>query len=170
MNHFVKTGLKILTSVVVLLVIVAASGIGYSWYVSQHSPQDVKALSAPVAPTGGMANVAPRPKPANDAVVGITVENVTSPVAPGQNASIMVKTNPGATCSISVVYGTNASKDSGLIDKKADEYGLAEWTWSLEPSVPLGNWPVKVTCANAKKSAVVQNDLQVKAAKDIQTN
>ncbi len=72
-----------------------------------------------------------------------------------------VKTNAAAACNIKVVYDKTASTDSGLIAKVADEYGMVSWGWTVEPSVPLGKWPVKVTCANAKHSAVVQSDLVV---------
>lgn len=160
MNRIVKTSLKIIASAVILLVVAAGAGFGYSWYMSQHSDDNLQAFQQPVKATGG-AQVSKRPKIPDTAQIGASVQTITSPVMPGSNASIMVKTNPDANCAISVVYDKTASKDSGLVAKKADEYGLVEWTWTVESTVPLGNWPVKVTCANKKNSAVVENDLRV---------
>ncbi len=77
------------------------------------------------------------------------------------NASIIIRTNAGSKCVIAVVYDKTASSDSGLGSKTADEYGIASWTWTVESSVPIGKWPVKVTCVYNGRSAVVQGNLQV---------
>lgn len=159
MNHIVKKTLKITAAAVILLVVVVGGGVGYTWYAGQQSEDDSQAFAQPVAPTPKL-NTEPV-KIADDAKVGASVQSVTSPVTPGSNASIMVKTNPDVNCTISVVYDKTPSKDSGLKDKKADKYGLVEWTWTVEPNVPLGSWPIKVTCANKKNSAMVQNDLKI---------
>jgi hypothetical protein len=60
-----------------------------------------------------------------------------------------------------VVSAEPASTDSGLAQKNADEYGLLSWTWTVEPTVPLGKWPVKISCAYDGKGAFVQGDLVV---------
>ena len=160
MHRIVKTTIKITASAVILLVLAAGAGFGYSWYMSQHSEDNLQAFQTPAKGTGGV-QTSKRPKISDTAQIGVSVQTITSPVTPGSNASIMVKTNPDANCSISVIYDKTASKDSGLVAKKADEYGLVEWAWTVESTTPLGNWPVKVTCANKKNSAVVQNDLRV---------
>jgi hypothetical protein len=160
MNHIVKTTIKITASAVILLVLAVGAGVGYTWYTSQHAQENTLAFQEPTQATGGPQKVT-HVKPASDAKVGASVQSITSPVVPGMNASIMVKTNADANCTITVVYDKTPSKDSGLTKKKADEYGLVEWTWTVESTVPLGNWPVKVVCANAKNSAMVQNDLRV---------
>lgn len=159
MNHIVKKTLKVTAVAVTLLVVLVGAGVGYTWYMSQYDDNN-QAIQPPATPRGGLQNTT-RPKIPDTASIGISVQSITSPVVPGSNASIMVKTNPEANCTISVVYDKTPSKDSGLVQKKADEYGLAEWTWTVESSVPLGNWPVEVTCANKKNSAVVKNDLRV---------
>lgn len=159
MDRIVKTALKITASAVILLVVVVGGGVGYTWYAGQQSDENNQAFAEPATPSKKLP--AEPVKIADDAKVGATVQSVTSPVTPGSNASIMVKTNPLVNCTISVVYDKTPSKDSGLKDKKADTYGLVEWTWTVESTVPLGSWPVKVTCANKKNSAMVQNDLKV---------
>ena len=159
MNRIVKQTLKVTAVAVTLLVVLVAAGVGYTWYMSQYD-QNPQAIQQPAAPRGGMQNTS-RPKIPDDASIGVSVQSITSPVVPGSNASIMVKTNPEANCTIVVMYDKTPSKDSGLVQKKADEYGLVEWTWTVESTAPLGNWPIKVTCANKKNTAVVQNDLRV---------
>ena len=100
-------------------------------------------------------------KPDPTSKVGASIQTITTPVVPGSNASVMIRTNPSATCVISVEYDKVPSKDSGLIQKTADEYGVVEWAWTVEQDAPLGTWPVTMTCANQKNSAMVRGDLQV---------
>lgn len=146
-------------SAVVLLILVVGGGVGYIWYMGQQAvPSESGSVSAEEAP------VNPTPKrvqPAANAPASAAIQMLSSPVAPGSNASIDVKTNPGAKCTILVLYDKVASKDSGLNQKVADEYGLVSWTWTVEQTVPLGKWPVKVTCAHNKLSAVVQDDIVI---------
>jgi hypothetical protein len=144
------------TSIVVLSVLAVGAGAAYTWYMGKTSPA---ALVTPVE--AETAPVIKHVQPATNAPIGASVQTVTSPVNPGENASITARTSPGADCTISVVYDKTASKDSGLSAKTADEFGMVSWTWTIEASAPLGKWPVKVTCALGKKSALVQADLVV---------
>jgi hypothetical protein len=157
--------LKILRNVLigasVLTVLLVGAGLAYTWYVGQQAVVS----EAPVAdePVATVQQQGPH-KPAPDAVVGISKQYITSPVTPGDNASLSVKTNAEASCEITVTYGKlteedKQSTDSGLRDRVADEYGLVSWTWTVESSRPLGTWPVEVTCANEEKSAYLQVDL-----------
>lgn len=100
-------------------------------------------------------------KPAANAKESASIQMLTSPVAPGSNASVSVKTNAASKCTITVEYNKVASTDSGLKPKVADEFGMISWAWTVEESVPLGKWPVKVTCAYNDQSSVVQGDLVV---------
>jgi hypothetical protein len=117
---------------------------------------------APIASTDAEAEpVIKHVAPAANAKVGASVQTITSPVAPGDNASITIKTTPTASCTITVVYNKIASKDSGLTQKVADDYGVVSWTWTVGGATPLGIWPATVTCVYGKNSAVVQGDLRV---------
>jgi hypothetical protein len=149
-----------IASIMILLVLFVGGGIVYTWYVGQHSNQNISPPSETPAETQTVPIAKPI-KPAPNANVGASVQMLTSPVAPGSNASINVKTTPTANCKILVEYNKVASKDSGLVPKTADEYGVISWTWTVESTVPVGKWPVKVTCEYNGKSAVVQGDLQV---------
>lgn len=160
MNPHAKTALKITASVVILLVVAVGAGVGYTWYMSEYGDEENQAIQPVTAPTGG-ARSTTRPKIPDTASIGVSVQNITSPVMPGSNASITVKSNPDANCTVLVTYDKTPAKDSGLVAKKADEYGIVEWTWTVPAGTPYGDWPVEVTCANKKNSAVVENDLRV---------
>lgn len=143
--------------VVVVAGILVGAAAGYTWYMGRFAPPIVDDSPAP-RPTAPIAT----PQPVNEDVrVGVSVQSFTDKVAPGKNASLIIKTNPLAACSITVEYNKQASTDSGLVPKKADEFGVASWAWTVEESRPIGKWPVKVTCANAKHSGELVLDLVV---------
>ncbi len=141
-----------------LLLLIVGGGVAYTWYEGTYSPP-AAAVPLPVSHTANAIIKPVQPQP--DAPVGVSVQSITSPIAPGSNASVTIRTNAGAKCTISVMYNNVASKDSGLVPKTADEYGMVTWAWTVGPSVPLGKWPVKASCANAKNSGVVDQDLVV---------
>lgn len=150
---------NVVLSTVILLALVIGGGIAYTWYVGQHDVADVQAAQQPAKSATSTIKKPTQPKP--DARVSASVQLLTSPVTPGSNASITVKTNAGANCTIKVEYNKIASKDSGLVAKTADEFGMVSWAWTVEDTAALGKAPVTITCANTKKSAMVIGDLQV---------
>lgn len=152
--------IKTVVSVVVLLALFIGGGAAYTWYVGKNTTVEEPTTPEPTSATEP-ANDDP-PKVSPKAPVGLSVQFLTSPVKPGENASINVKTNPLVSCEIKVEYDEEKSEDSGLKPKKADEYGIVDWTWTVEETAPKGEWPVTVTCANKKNSGVVVGDLVVK--------
>ena len=102
-----------------------------------------------------------RVEAAPDVATSASIQSISSPTEQGSNASVTVKTNPESTCSITVVYDKDKSTDSGLLPKVADEFGIAVWVWTVEEAVPIGKWPVTITCIHNKRSAVVVGDLFV---------
>ncbi len=153
-----KTARNIGISVVVLLVLAVGGGAAYTYFLGPENLQSAEPVAAPVSPSSPLFTPS---KPAANAKVGASVQTLTSPVAPGSNASISVKTNAGSKCTIVVIYDKAVSTDSGLAPKVADEYGTVSWTWTVEKTAALGKWPVKVTCVFNTQSAVVQGDLEV---------
>lgn len=147
-------------SIFVLLVVTVGGGVAYTWYMGQNS--DGKSASVvPVSNEEPTAPVVKRVQPGANVPTSAAIQTLTSPVAPGSNASVTIKTNAEAECSITAIYNKVASTDSGLGKKQADEYGVLSWVWTVEPTVPLGKWPVTITCINNEKSAVVVGDLVV---------
>ena len=148
-----------LISVGVLLVVFVGGGIGYTYYMGLQPAVDSAAFATPVIATLEPV-IKPTPQAANSKA-SASVQSLTSPVTLGSNTAMTVRTNPAATCTITVIYNNVASTDSGLGPKVADEYGMVSWSWTVDTTTPIGTWPVKVTCALNGRSAVVQADLQV---------
>ncbi len=150
---------NIAVGTVTILVILIAAGIGYTWYMGENAAENSQAFAVPGEVSTQSKVKLSKPDPTSK--VGASIQSLTSPVVPGSNASVMIRTNPGATCVISVEYDKVPSKDSGLSQKTADEYGAVEWAWTIEASAPVGKWPVTMTCANQKNSAMTRGELEV---------
>jgi hypothetical protein len=143
-----------------LLFVGGVAGAGYVYYIGTTEPVEPAALPAP--PTQNkIAQATTKPKAKPTGPVGVSIQVLTSPVKPGGNASLTIRTRPDAACSVKVTYKDQASTDGGLIPKTADEFGLVQWTWTVESSRPVGTWPVDVTCALGDMSGYVRGDLEV---------
>jgi hypothetical protein len=147
-------------SIVALLLLVLGAGVGYTWYMGQDtSTVSVVPVEEPVAAT---TPVAKRRLPGPDAKASASVQQLTSPVKPGNEVTIQIRSNPTAVCTIAVEYNKIPSTDAALIEKTTDEFGMVDWTWTVDAGAPKGKWPVKVTCSlDEQRSAVVQGDLVV---------
>ncbi len=154
-----KSARRTLNTFLVLLVLAVSAGIGYTWYMGKQKP--AAAAELPIATKNRPAIIKPH-KVASDAKVGVAIQMLTGEVKVGENASMTVRTNPEAQCAITVKYNNVLAKDSGLVPKVADEFGVASWAWTVAQGTPPGKWPVEVTCKNKKHSAVVIGDLLVK--------
>ncbi len=145
-------------SVIILMLI--AGGVVYTYFTGEGT--NTSSVAAPVAAKSGPLFKAVQP--AVNAKESASVEMITTPLAPGSDASVDVKTNAGSTCTIAVLYNNVASTDPGLIKKIADDYGLVSWSWKVIRTAPEGTWPVKVTCDYNGRSAFVQADLVISKA------
>jgi hypothetical protein len=142
----------------VLALLGGSAGLAYTWYVGNNDPVTPAVL--PETKKTPLTQVAtPKAKP--EGPVGVSIQVLSSPVAPGGNASLTIRTRPDAACSITVTYKDQKSTDTGLIPKTADEFGTVQWTWTVESSRPVGKWPVDVTCALGEMSGYVRGDLEV---------
>ena len=145
-------------SVTVLVLLLGGAGFAYTWYFGDHGEQSKSLQTGVTLPK--KTTTAP-PVQARNVPIGVSISIMTTTVAPGDNASVSIRTAQNADCTISVVYDKVPSKDSGLKPKQADIYGFASWSWTVDATAPIGKWPVKVTCVRDKKSAVVEGDLVV---------
>lgn len=143
-------------TVVVLILLFIVGGLIYTWYMGKYHPVATQTV------TSTKKQVQTKPAVDDQARVGVSSQVFTSDIKQGENVSLTVKTNPLAACSIRVEYNKQPSTDTGLVPKKADEYGIVMWTWTVESSQPVGRWPVDITCANAKNSGYLQLFLNVK--------
>lgn len=140
------------------LLVLAVGGLtGYAWYSGRNAAPVSTADTA--VPSGRVVREAKAPVVDPKTPVGLVVQSLTSPVTPGSNVSLNITTKPLSDCVIEVWYDKTKSTDSGLGAKKADEFGLVGWTWTVETSRPLGTWPVNVTCKNGERSGFVRADL-----------
>jgi hypothetical protein len=145
-------------SALVLLILLVVAGVLYT-LLAYNGDAKVKPAAKSAAATREPV-VKPR-KPSPKAKEGVAVELITSPVNAGSNASLNARTNAGSKCSILVTYAGAKSTDSGLNDKKTDDFGSVSWSWTVSSGVPAGTWPVKVTCTYHGRTGVVQTDLKV---------
>lgn len=157
-KRIVRSIRNVAISVGVLIVLLVAAGGIYTWIIGQNSVPNKVATTADSTPVPAIKHVDPAPNVQESA----SVQSLTSPVAPGDNASVIIKTNPGSWCTITVVYDKTASTDSGLTGKTSDDFGSVSWTWTVDTTAPVGKWPVTVTCLRNKLTAIVIGDLIVK--------
>lgn len=148
---------NIAISTAVILLVLIGAGVGYTFYMSKTEAPVVVNTPEPVV----KANTVKHAKIAANAPASASIQSLTTPVMPGDNAAVSVKSNPKSECSIIVEYNKISSKDSGLKPKVSDEFGLITWSWTVDADAPEGKWPVTVTCAYNKKTAVVEGKLVV---------
>jgi hypothetical protein len=157
-KRVVKSFRNAIISIVVLLILAVGAGAGYTWYMGQQKPA---ASSITVATDPEPRYELKAQTPAPDALFGAAIQSLTTPIIPGSNVTAIIHTRQFATCTIVVEYNKVASTDSGLKQKKADDFGVVSWTWTVEESVPVGKWPVTVKCAYGERSVVVIGELVV---------
>jgi micrococcal nuclease len=61
----------------------------------------------------------------------VTLVTVSSPVRPGDDATITIQTDPKASCMITVRYKSGPSRARGLSPQNADIQRSAAWTWQV---------------------------------------
>lgn len=144
------------TTALVLLLLAVVGGIVYTWYGGQQKTATIKQ-----APTPTRRTTFKPPKIPSNARIGVAIQTSMLQVKPGENASVTIRTNPEAICTVSVKYNKVPATDSGLIQKTADEFGVADWSWTVPAGTPKGKWPVDVTCKNKAYSAVVSGEVIV---------
>src|ERR1700757_1377423 len=105
-------------AVFVLVGLLVGGAFAYTWYNSQSSetPKTTLAIKRSSPPKSLR-------KPSPTSKVNASLLMLTSPIAPGDNASMSVRTNADANCTIKAEYNKVPAKDSGLVPKKADELG-----------------------------------------------
>jgi len=150
---------RTVTAMLVIAILAVVGASAYTWYMGQQAPMAQSTEDTPVIPK--RANITP-PKIASNAPIGVAVQTYTPEVKPDENASVTVRTNPEAQCSIVVKYNEVPTQDSGLTPKVADEFGLASWSWTVSANAPSGKWPADITCKNKKYSAFVSTDIRIK--------
>lgn len=78
----------------------------------------------------------------------IEVISLTSPVRPGEYATIEVKTLPNELLIIEVYYASGKSEASGLGPRKSDTQGNIWWTWKVGTNTTPGTWKIVIASLN----------------------
>lgn len=77
--------------------------------------------------------------------VSTSVSGSSLDCSPGDYASVSVKTKPGVTGTIEVIYNSGPSKAAGLVPETADSSGNITWTWKVGTRTAPGTYPVIIT-------------------------
>ena len=96
------------------------------------------------------------------AEVPITLVRLTSPAAPFTDATLEIKTSPGAECTIVVIYKSGPSRARGLVPLAADRAGRVAWTWRVGSNTTPGQWPIEVTCRKGEDTGALRTSFEVR--------
>lgn len=96
-----------------------------------------------------------------DSALAIAIVDVTSPVSPGQTATLRATTTPGAECSIAVNYSSGASEAKGLEAATADDQGEVSWSWKVGPKTATGDYSIDVSATLDGASASAATSFKV---------
>lgn len=108
---------------------------------------------------------------AADIPIGSSVQSITTPISPGSNASVTIRTTERAVCTIKVVrldpYNKELARvaDSGLADKTADEFGMITWTWTMPADAAIATWKADMFCQRDSKSTRSVGEIVVERKK-----
>jgi len=114
------------------------------------------------------AHTTPKPPPLTlqtpTVELSLQIISVTTQVRPGQSATLVAQTIPGAKCSIAVYYKSGKSTASGLYPKTANNSGRVSWTWKVGTRTTPGNWPIVVTASYGGKTITRSTSISVISA------
>lgn len=125
-------------------------GDGYTW----RNVRDVDGSAGyviadylqPIQAPPGATPVLPPPS--------IRVEEITSPVARGAEATLTIVTRPGVRCELRVlIYGPSTLPREGLETKTADKDGFCSWTWTVPEDVVPGTWRYHISAGEGEGRA-----------------
>jgi hypothetical protein len=91
----------------------------------------------------------------------LALVRLTSPVRPGRDAELIVRTDPGTQCMLLWHYKTAAADQNVALPRRADASGRITWTWRVDPQAARGMWPVIVHCHDEFKGSVEQRRLEL---------
>lgn len=92
----------------------------------------------------------------------ISVLNLSSPISAGGNASLTIKSAPGANCTITVYYKSGPSEAAGLGPQTANQNGEATWRWKVGSRTTAGVWSISVSCSSGEKSSSISIPFEVR--------
>lgn len=139
---------------VVLLVLAIGAGLFYVWLMGLQA----KPSAVTTAPQTNQPSFLTPHKVPDNVAIGSSIQSISSPVSPGDNASLTVRTTESAVCTVKIIRLDSSQKevarvtDSGLSDKKADEFGMVVWTWTMPSDAAIAKWTADIFCTRGDKS------------------
>lgn len=138
-------------------VIVSTDGTTYEVQAARSGTPRAPPTERPTVADVGFATPSPTPEtalPAAPVAVEptIAVLSLTSPISHGSNATLAIRTVPGAACDINVIYKSGASEAAGLGSQVANGEGDVTWGWKVGTRTTPGTWRIEVTCTGGGQS------------------
>jgi hypothetical protein len=130
-------------------------------FLATAQPQATAAQRTAVAQATTEARRQATAQAAAAATANLQIVSVTSPAPRNSNATAVVRTVPGAACSISVRYASGVSRAAGLEAKTAGPTGTVSWTWQVGGDTTPGEWPISVSCASGGQRWEQQTSFRV---------
>ncbi len=125
-------------------------GDGYTWRnirdVDGSTGYVIADYLQPIQAPPGATPVLPPPS--------IRVEEITSPVARGGEATLTIITRPGVRCELRpLIFGPSTLPREGLETKTADAQGMCSWTWTVPEDVVPGAWRYRISAGEGEGRA-----------------
>lgn len=133
-------------------------GDGYGWRnirdVDGATGYVVNDYLQPIQAAPGATPVLPPPP--------IRVDDITSPVARGSEATLKIITRPGVRCELRVLlFGPSTLPQEGLEGETADADGVCTWTWTVPDDVVPGTWRYRISAGEGEGRSVREVPLTI---------
>jgi hypothetical protein len=104
--------------------------------------------AAPLTPAERVDDPTPTVRPE---VAQLRLVRLSSPVRPGDDASLAVSGSPGTECTIAYTTPSGSvSSAAGLVPATLDNRGEASWTWRIGSNTAPGEGSVEVRCGSER--------------------
>ena len=100
--------------------------------------------------------------PALAAELPIEVATVSSPASRRSTAALEIQTEPGAACTIAVIYPSGPAHEDSLVPQVADGTGRVAWRWTVGSRTTRGRWPIVVTCEKGRDLGRLETSFEVR--------
>ena len=89
-------------------------------------------------------------------VVGdrIDILEFTDTVAQGEYATVRIQGEPSAKYSITVYLKSGPSKNTALVEKEANGYGVVEWSWKISNNTSTGDVRVVIRRMDGENNCI----------------
>jgi len=157
-SDMIRTIRNTLFAILMLLVLIISGATVYVLFINRPNLEPGSTANAKYSTPSVLTPRQPNP----NAPEGVAVESLPVAVRAGDNVSLIIQTNPTSTCKATTTGAGATTQAVALADKIADSYGMATWSWHVDPAAPLGNRTVDVTCLYHGRSGYVQGYFAVK--------